>query len=111
MLTGLCHFSIQIIALDVVVCHFRSKILCRNSKCGQEISKWTIIFDAKTSFHIFCGMASEKDMQTAAASTVHVHKAGSKCAGWTKWTGGNKKQGCDYLATGIWLHREVSLFL
>lgn len=24
--------------------------------------------------------------QTAAASTVHVHGAGSKCTGWTEWT-------------------------
>jgi len=61
MLTGYVILSIQIIALDVVVRHFRSKILCRNGECGQEIGKWAIIFDAKTSFHIFCGMASEKD--------------------------------------------------
>ena len=61
MLTGYVILSIQIIALNIVVRHFRSKILCCNRECGQEISKWSIIFDAKTSFHIFGGMASEKD--------------------------------------------------
>ena len=78
MFSGNRGFTLKVLLLDIIVCHFRCKVLCGNRECRQEISQRAIIFYPKSFLHFLCRVTTKQrtiPLRANAAKPSVIHAA------------------------------------
>lgn len=70
MFSGNGGFALKILLLDIIVGHFRCKVLCGNGECRQEISQLAIIFYTKSFLHFLCRVTTKQRPITLRANVT-----------------------------------------
>ena len=78
MFSGNGGFALKVLLLDIIVGHFRCKVLCGNGECRQEISQRAIIFYTKSFLHFLCRVTTKQrtiPLRANAAKPSVIHAA------------------------------------